>query len=92
MAAPHQDLWSPDGGRGWGGKGKDTIYWIFSPEAEEAQRTDTNNSLFFVAYMYSMVPQKVCVTVPSWMDSLQRPKSVNFTCPTEGDMGTGTDH
>lgn len=32
-------------------------------------------------YMYSMVPQKVCVTAPSWMDSLQRPKSVNLMCP-----------
>lgn len=31
--------------------------------------------------MYSMVPQKVWVTVPSWMDSLHRPKSVSFTCP-----------
>lgn len=31
--------------------------------------------------MYSIVPQKVWVTVPSWMDSLHRPKSVNFTCP-----------
>lgn len=28
-----------------------------------------------------MVPQKVWVTVPSWMDSLHRPKSVNFTWP-----------
>lgn len=32
-------------------------------------------------YMYSIVPQKVWVTVPSWMDSLHRPKSVSFTCP-----------
>lgn len=31
--------------------------------------------------MYSIVPQKVWVIVPSWMDSLQRPKSVNFTWP-----------
>ena len=29
--------------------------------------------------MYSIVPQKVCVTVPSWMDSLHRPKSVSLT-------------
>lgn len=28
-----------------------------------------------------MVPQKVCVTVPSWIDSLQRPKSVSLMCP-----------
>lgn len=32
-------------------------------------------------HMYSMVPQKVCVTVPSWIDSLQRPKSVSLMCP-----------
>ena len=31
--------------------------------------------------MYSMVPQKVWVTAPSWMASLQRPKSVNLMCP-----------
>ncbi len=37
----------------------------------------------YVTYMYSIVPQKVWVTVPSWMDSLHRPKSVNFTCPRE---------
>lgn len=34
-------------------------------------------------YMYSMVPQKVWVTVPSWMDSLHRPKSVSFTWPRQ---------
>lgn len=34
-------------------------------------------------YMYSMVPQKVWVYVPSWMDSLHRPKSVSFTCPAK---------
>lgn len=34
-------------------------------------------------HMYSMVPQKVCVTEPSWIDSLQRPKSVSLMCPTE---------
>lgn len=34
-----------------------------------------------MTYMYSIVPQKVWVTVPSWMDSLHRPKSVNFTWP-----------
>lgn len=33
------------------------------------------------AHMYSIVPQKVCVTVPSWMDSLHNPKSVSFTWP-----------
>lgn len=33
------------------------------------------------AYMYSMVPQKVWVTVPSWIDSLHSPKSVSFTWP-----------
>lgn len=32
-------------------------------------------------HMYSMVPQKVWVTVPSWIDSLHNPKSVNFTWP-----------
>ena len=32
-------------------------------------------------YMYSIVPQKVCVRPPSLMDSLHNPKSVNFTCP-----------
>jgi len=32
-------------------------------------------------YMYSMVPQKVWVIDPSWMDSLHRPKSVSFTWP-----------
>ena len=31
--------------------------------------------------MYSIVPQNVWVTVPSWMDSLHSPKSVNFTWP-----------
>ena len=31
--------------------------------------------------MYSIVPQNVCVTLSSNMDSLQRPKSVNLTCP-----------
>lgn len=35
------------------------------------------------AHMYSMVPQKVCVTEPSWIDSLQRPKSVSLMCPSE---------
>lgn len=36
VAAAHQDLWSPDeeGDR----RGKDTISWIFSVEAEEAQK------------------------------------------------------
>lgn len=34
-----------------------------------------------VTNMYSIVPQKVWVTVPSWMDSLHRPKSVSLTCP-----------
>ena len=34
-------------------------------------------------HMYSMVPQNVCVMDPSWMDSLQRPKSVSFTWPEE---------
>lgn len=34
-------------------------------------------------HMYSMVPQKVCVTEPSWIDSLQRPKSVSLMCPSE---------
>ncbi len=33
----------------------------------------------FLAHMYSMVPQKVCVTIPSWICSLQSPKSVNLT-------------
>ena len=32
-------------------------------------------------YMYSMVPQKVWVTAPSWIDSLQRPKSVSLMWP-----------
>lgn len=32
-------------------------------------------------YMYSIVPQKVCVTLPSWICSLQSPKSVSFTWP-----------
>lgn len=30
-------------------------------------------------YIYSIVPQNVWVTIPSWMCSLQRPKSVSFT-------------
>lgn len=34
-------------------------------------------------HMYSMVPQKVCVTEPSWIDSLQRPKSVSLMCPAQ---------
>lgn len=29
-------------------------------------------------HMYSMVPQKVWVTAPSWMDSLHSPKSVSL--------------
>lgn len=29
-------------------------------------------------HMYSMVPQKVWVTAPSWMDSLHNPKSVSL--------------
>lgn len=42
-------------------------------------------------HMYSMVPQKVCVTEPSWMDSLQRPKSVSLMCPTQdGERGFNT--
>jgi len=35
----------------------------------------------YKTYMYSMVPQNVCVSEPSWIDSLQSPKSVNFTWP-----------
>lgn len=31
--------------------------------------------------IYSIVPQNVCVTECSSMDSLQRPKSVSLTCP-----------
>lgn len=38
------------------------------------------------AYMYSMVPQKVWVTAPSWIDSLHRPKSVSLMWPEE-DVG-----
>lgn len=34
-------------------------------------------------YMYSMVPQKVWVTTPSWMDSLHSPKSVSLMWPEE---------
>lgn len=40
-------------------------------------------------HMYSMVPQKVWVTAPSWMDSLHSPKSVSLMCP-EGYAGVST--
>ena len=39
-------------------------------------------------HMYSMVPQKVWVTAPSWMDSLHSPKSVNLICPEWEKTGT----
>lgn len=32
-------------------------------------------------YIYSIVPQKVWVSIPSLMCSLHKPKSVNLTCP-----------
>lgn len=34
-----------------------------------------------IVYIYSIVPQNVCVTMPSWMCSLHKPKSVSLTCP-----------
>lgn len=71
MSTPHQDLWSP--------------------EEEERRRRRVKQEAWMswcvckssncLPYMYSIVPQKVWVTVPSWMDSLHRPKSVSFTCP-----------
>lgn len=87
MSAPHQDLWSPEAGE------KGTVDLIQQRLHNVSSRTcDTNvcnTEIWFhlqnvdnwVTYMYSMVPQKVWVTVPSWMDSLHRPKSVSFTCP-----------
>lgn len=48
------------------------------------------------AYMYSMVPQKVWVTAPSWIDSLQSPKSVSLMWPEKdvggSDQGPGPQH
>lgn len=50
--------------------------WIPSQVHEREAHTRDETT-----YMYSIVPQNVCVTVPSWMDSLHSPKSVNFTWP-----------
>lgn len=48
-------------------------------------KAEASESVMFrcvcVTHMYSMVPQKVCVTDPSWIDSLQSPKSVSLMCP-----------
>lgn len=82
MPAPHQDLRSPGRG-GWGGDFNDNIYLIYFISSNKRDSL----CAIFVTYMYSMVPQKVWVTVPSWMDSLHRPKSVNFTCPTRRGKG-----
>lgn len=41
-------------------------------------------------HMYSMVPQKVWVTAPSWMDSLHSPKSVSLMWPEGHGGGVST--
>lgn len=69
MSTSHQDLWSPEAEEGVSNMIQQMHYneeWVWCT---------------WVTYMYSIVPQKVWVTVPSWMDSLHRPKSVSFTCP-----------
>lgn len=45
------------------------------------QNNDNWEFIGIISYMYSIVPQKVWVTIPSWMCSLHKPKSVNLTCP-----------
>lgn len=71
---PGQDLWSPE--RVKKISQEVTISgWKTTPDSGRLIKECT------LPYMYSMVPQKVCVTAPSWIDSLQRPKSVNLMCP-----------
>lgn len=85
MSTPHQDLRSPEVGERNGrldtaetSQCKPSHMW---PSANTEIRFHLQNVHDCVTYMYSIVPQKVWVTVPSWMDSLHRPKSVSFTCP-----------
>lgn len=66
VPAAHQDLGGPGGFRG-------------GPERVGGQhRPPKLPPVLHPPHMYSMVPQKVWVTAPSWMDSLHSPKSVSL--------------
>lgn len=58
------------------------IFWILQ---YLSRKRSVRHEIFLTTqykhYMYSMVPQNVWVTIPSWMCSLQSPKSVNLTWP-----------
>lgn len=72
VSASHQNLWGPETQR------NNTLRTKQEPCGEKQSQEGPKKC---TTCMYSMVPQKVWVTVPSWIDSLHSPKSVNFTWP-----------